>query len=231
MPSTALLPPDPSDQKARAKAFAIRKKATNGSAQPGELSWLGEYNRASKQRNRANNATKATAARTDAERAATPPPDPPPVAAAMPSTMQAASSRKLTHIEEETRVAQASGDPVLVGAAMAAATAREEGRRYDYLLEAAVGSQRFVIEQLLKRNEALERAQIALMESIRAQYVARTQAEIDGMRAVADARLEAETEAAGSGEMSEAKIVKFMEQVSAMLPMVQGMFSAKTAGK
>lgn len=215
--TTALVPPDPTNQKARAKAFAVRKKVSHGSALPAEVDWLSDYNRHQKQRGRANNATKATAAKVASERVATPPPDPPPVAAAAPSTMQAASSRKVVHMEEETRAVQASGDPVVIAAAMAASTAREEGRRYDYLLDAAVGSQRFVIEQLLKRNGELERAQIAMMEAIREQYVARTQAEIDAMQATAIAKKEAEE---GGGD--EAKALKFMEQLSAMMPMIQG---------
>ncbi len=207
-----LILPDPTDKRARSKAFAIRKKLPRGNALSGEADWLREYDQ--KVKPPGNNAARATAARVTEARSA--PPDPPEAPA---STFASGSSKKIVHMEEHHQAVQATGDPAIMAAAMAAAHSREEGRRYDYLLEAAVGSQRFVIEQLLKRNGELEKAQIAMMEAIRAQYVARTQAEIDGMLAAADAKKEAEEAASGTDE---AKAMKFMEQLHSMLPMLQG---------
>lgn len=221
---TALILPDPTDKKARNRAFAIRRKLPKGHALPGEAEWLKEYDAAT--RPPGNNAAKATAG-ANAKRAAAAPP-PAPAEAAPAATFASGSSKKIMHVEEHTQAVQATGDPAIMAAAMAAAHSREEGRRYDYLLEAAVGSQRFVIEQLLKRNEALERAQVAMMEAIRQQYVARTQAEIDGMLAEAHARKEAEEQ---SGGTDEAKAMKFMEQISTFMPIIQGMMGKTPAPK
>lgn len=215
----ALILPDPSDKKARSKAFAIRKKVPKGNALPGEADWLREYDAAKTAPG--NNGAKATAARLAPPTA---PPSAPAVDPTLPSFAARTSSSKIMHVEERHDAAAASGDPVLVAAAMAAATSREEGRRYDYLLDAAVASLKFCLEQSMKEKAELQRVQISMMESIREQYVLRTQAEINGMQAVAVAKLEAE-ESGGD----EVKLMKAMEQLGQLMPMVQQLLAGKPA--
>lgn len=211
--------PDPSDKKARSKAFQIRRKLPRGAALPGEVEWLTDYEKAMKG-GAAKNGHKATSARlVDAQTA---PPDPPPA----PSSFAAGSSKKIMHVEEHTQAVQASGDPAVMAEMLKASTAREEGRRYDYLLDAAVGSLRFVVDELMKEKKELQKTQISMMEAIREQYVARTQAEINTMFAAADAKKAAEESASGTDEQ---KAMKFMEQLATMMPMIQSFMGAKAA--
>lgn len=215
----ALILPDPSDKKARSRAFAIRKKIPKGNALPGEAEWLREYDAAKTAPG--NNGAKATAARLAPPTA---PPSAPAVDPLTPSFAARTSSSKIMHVEERHEAAAATGDPAVIAAAMAAATSREEGRRYDYLLDAAVGSLKFCLEQTMKEKAELQETQIAMMEAIREQYVLRTQAEINSMQAVAAAKKEAEE---NGGD--EVKLLKAMEQLGQLMPMFQQLLSGKAA--
>jgi hypothetical protein len=109
----------------------------------------------------------------------------------------ASSSQKLVHIEERT--AAIGTGSAAVEAAAAATLAREEGRRIDYLTEAAVKAVTTAAEiieragamyermtsSLLERTEQLEEVHLAMLGSVRENYLARTQAEVDTLQAQA----------------------------------------------
>lgn len=219
--SDALILPDPSDKRARSKAFQIRKKIPKGGAMPGDVDWLQEYERNMKGPP-SRNGHRATEARSTPPTA---PPSPPAADPSAPSFAARGSSRKIMHVEEHMEAAAASGDPAVVAAAMAAAQSREEGRRYDYLLDAAVASLKFCLEQTMKEKAELQETQIAMMQAVREQFILRTQAEINGMQAAAAAKKEAEAESGGDDV---GKMMKMMEQLGQMVPMLQ-MFISKGA--
>lgn len=98
----------------------------------------------------------------------------------------ASATERLVHIEER---AAAAGTGSAAETAAAAALAREEGRRIDYLTKAGMESlihactmYRNMADAMLARTQALEEVHLAMLDSVREQYLARTQAEIDAMQ-------------------------------------------------
>lgn len=119
-------------------------------------------------------------------------------------TSRAASrSHKVSYTEESAESA-AEGDPLAVAAAMAAPElAREEGRRYDSLILAAVSAMKTSGEQIrqanemvlkmaaqiLARNDQMETVHIKMLDTIRGMSKSLAEAEAD--RIIGDAESEA----------------------------------------
>jgi len=102
-------------------------------------------------------------------------------------TRGASASERIINIEER---AMSVGTGAAAEAAAAAAVAREEGRRIDYLtksgMEALVHAcdmHRRMAEAMLRRTEVLEEVHLAMLDSVREQYLARTQAEVNAIGA------------------------------------------------
>jgi hypothetical protein len=107
----------------------------------------------------------------------------------------ASASSKTIHVEEK-RAAVGIGASAAEIAAHAA-LAREEGRRIDYLTEAAVKAlaaaaeqsreaaalYRDMVKDLRRHTSSLEEVHLSMLDAVRDQYLARTQAEIDAMAA------------------------------------------------
>jgi len=103
----------------------------------------------------------------------------------------ASASEKITHTEER-RIATGTG--AAAETAAAAAFEREAGRREDSLakigieaLREACVAYRDMMKELRVRNRDLEEVHLAMLDAVREQYHARTQAEIDKMQAEAAA--------------------------------------------
>lgn len=99
----------------------------------------------------------------------------------------ASATERIINIEER---AAAVGTGTAAEAAAAAAMAREEGRRIDYLaktgIEALVKSFEMQVkmnEVMLQRMVQMEDVHLAMLGTVRENYLARTQAEVDLMQA------------------------------------------------
>lgn len=158
----------PLNPKSRARAYRLRARLRKGDTlEVEDAVWLGDYE---KQTNAAND-------------------------------FGASASERTIHVEEK-RMAVGTGAAAEVAAA--AAMAREEGRRLDYLTKAAIdalveGRQVLVaaatqsreaaavyglmVKDLLSRTKALEEVHLSMLDSVREQYLARTQAEVDAVKA------------------------------------------------
>lgn len=136
--------------------------------------------------------------------------------AAQKSTSTGASaSRRVSYTEEESA---AVGTGAAAEVAAAGALAREEGRRIDYLLQrgmeamqTAFNMQAKMCDQLMRDNHDLKEVQMAMLETVRAQYLARTQAEVDLMQSQADANRDEKKDAIS--EMVEAMAPALMAKV------------------
>ncbi len=100
------------------------------------------------------------------------------------------ASEKITHTEER-RIATGTG--AAAEAAAAAAFEREAGKREDSLakigidaLLAACNAYKDMAKELRLRNRDLEEVHLSMLDAVREQYHARTQAEIDTMQAQAE---------------------------------------------
>lgn len=96
-------------------------------------------------------------------------------------------SERIVNVEERFA---AAGTGTAAEAAAAAAMAREEGRRIDYLLQAGLGAltksfemQVKMNELMMQRMETMTDVHLGILGTMREQYIARTQAEIDLMQA------------------------------------------------
>lgn len=149
----------------RARAYRLRVKIRKGDTIEAEdAAWLGQYERA------ADSGDDAGAA------------------------FGASASSRTIHVEEK-RAAVGTGDAAVVAAH--AALAREEGRRIDFLteagikaLEAAATQSRqaadlyaSMVKDLLARTKTLEEVHLSMLDAVREQYLARTQAEVDALQA------------------------------------------------
>jgi hypothetical protein len=112
------------------------------------------------------------------------------------------SLRKLSVDLEESQQAVGTGDAA--EAAAAGQLAFQEGRRIDYLsrigvdaLKDACKMYREMATIMKERMVELEHVHLEMLESVRAQYLARTQAEINEMQAEAEARQLGEKEGGG----------------------------------
>jgi hypothetical protein len=127
-------------------------------------------------------------------------------------TARGASRTHKVQFTEESAEAEGTGDAAAVAAAMAAPQlAKEEGRRYDSLILAAVSSMTaankatsmaydMVLKmgnQLLERNNQMETVHLSMLETIRAGHLARTEAEAELIRADAEADANAAAEGPG----------------------------------
>jgi hypothetical protein len=114
-------------------------------------------------------------------------------------------SGRTIHIEEADETIGA-GDAATTAAAAAAASSREEGRRYDYLMQAGIQALQLACKlhenmaaALLQRTIASETANAALIESVRTHFLARLDAEADA----AEAARAAEKEGGAFDKMAE----------------------------
>jgi hypothetical protein len=100
-----------------------------------------------------------------------------------------ATSRKVSFDLEENAMAVGTGAAAEVAAGMAAgAVARQEGLRLDYVTQAGIGAlvkacelHEKMASSLLERTMQLEEVHLSMLDAVREQYLARTQAEIDAM--------------------------------------------------
>ena len=142
----------------KAKAYRLRAKVQGGGVlQPEEAEWYAAYEDA---RKRAH-------------------------------SMGASASKRTIHMEEEH---MAVGTGVAAETAAAASLARAEGQRVDYLVRAGADSliracelHRAMAATMLDRMSQLETVHVALLDSVRAHYVARTEAEAALIRRDAEA--------------------------------------------
>lgn len=102
-----------------------------------------------------------------------------------PKDVGGSRSERIINIEERS---EAVGTGAAAEVAAAAAMTREEGRRLDYLLQGsvnalmkAVETYKSVTETLLERTLAMEEVHMGMLGTIREQYIARTQAEVDAI--------------------------------------------------
>ena len=105
--------------------------------------------------------------------------------------MGASASRKVTYSEEE-HAAVGTGSAAEMAAA--GVLAREEGRRFDYLLTAGIDAlmkacemYRQMAGQCLERTGQMEDVHMSMLGSVREHYIARVGAEADALRAAAEA--------------------------------------------
>lgn len=147
--------PNPSNPGHRTKAARLRKRAVGGALTPEEIAWLSDYDSAR------------------AEKGA--------------RDVGGSMSERIVNIEERSA---AVGTGAAAEVAAAAALAREEGRRFDYLmvnsvnaLMKAVETYKTITDTLLQRTLALEEVHMGMLGTVREQYVARVQAEVDAIAA------------------------------------------------
>ncbi len=112
--------------------------------------------------------------------------------AAQGSDVGASATERIINIEERS-AAVGTGDAAREAAAMAS-IAREEGRRIDYLAKTGMAAlvqactmYQQMAASMLARTEALEEVHLGMLESVRQNYLARTQAEVDAIQAAKDA--------------------------------------------
>jgi hypothetical protein len=155
--------PDPANAGDRAKAYRLRK-VKPGKLPPIDALWLGEYEDKAKDRERAKARDVGGSRRR--------------------------SGRRIKLDVEEHEEAEAVGTGAAAAAAAAALATREEGRRLDSLtiesvgaLKEAVACYREICISMKDRMEILEETHIEMLGSVREQYLARTQAEINAMEA------------------------------------------------
>lgn len=144
---------NPANPGNRTKAYRLRSKARKGdTVTPEEAAWLSDYEQAQ----------------------------------AHGQSFGASASERVVHVEERS-AAVGTGSAAEVAAA--AALAREEGRRIDYLarsgmdaLVKACDMYQRMAEAMLARTQALEEVHLAMLDSVRENYLARTQAEVDAIQ-------------------------------------------------
>lgn len=147
----------------RAKAYRLRKLRTSSKLMPIDALWLADYEEKEERR------TRSRAADVGASRSR--------------------SGRKVKFEMEEDAEAEAIGTGTAATVAAAAALqVKEEGRRLDSLtiesvgaLKEAVAVYRDVCLSMRRRMEALEDNHVEMLEAVRTQYLARTQAEINAL--------------------------------------------------
>ena len=95
------------------------------------------------------------------------------------------SSRKVLHVETEEREASGEGEAAAEAAALGT-YAREEGRRYDSLLNIALATMGRAVDiyermatQMLDRNHQLERAHVQIIEAYRSNLLGRIETEAE----------------------------------------------------
>lgn len=105
-------------------------------------------------------------------------------------SMGASASRRVSYTEEE-HAAIGTGSAAEVAAA--AALAREEGRRFDYLLTAGIdalmkacGMYKEMATIILARNQQMEDVHLGMLGSVREHYIKRVEAEADAIRLEAE---------------------------------------------
>lgn len=145
----------------RQRAYRLRAHLRRGDTlEPEDAAWLGDYEKA------ASN-----------------------------GSFGASASERTVHVEERQMAVGAGSEAAAIAAT--ASLAREEGRRLDYLtkagidaLVAAAAQSReaaalygLMVKDLLSRTRALEEVHLAMLDSVRENYLARTQAEVDAMQA------------------------------------------------
>lgn len=163
--------------KDKSKAYRLRAKVAQGGVlQPEEAEWYAAYEDARKRSH----------------------------------SMGASASKRTIHMEEEH---MAVGTGVAAETAAAASLARAEGQRVDYLVRAGADSliracelHRAMAATMLDRMSQLETVHIALLDSVRAHYVARTEAE------AALIRRDAEDED-GAGGLPEQMVMELLQQL------------------
>jgi hypothetical protein len=122
----------------------------------------------------------------------------------------AASSKKISYTEEETKAA-AYGTGGAAEMAAAAAMSREEGRRLDSIVDRginalvrAVETYEKVTNTLLAERKADAALHRTLLESVREHFIARTEAEVDLMRT------QGEAAATAAGDPQEAMLQQLL---------------------
>jgi diphthamide synthase subunit DPH2 len=102
------------------------------------------------------------------------------------------ASRRVVSLDIDEQSVAAGTGSAASEAASAGVLAREEGRRLDYLSRVGIEAMSRACQlyermasSLLERTKALEEVHLAMLDAVREQYLARTQAEIDAMRAEA----------------------------------------------
>jgi hypothetical protein len=111
------------------------------------------------------------------------------------------ASRRVVSLDIDEQSVSAGTGAAAAEAASAGAIAREEGRRLDYLSRVGIEAMSRACQlyermasSLLERTKALEEVHLAMLDAVREQYLARTQAEIDAMHAEAEASRENDDE-------------------------------------
>jgi hypothetical protein len=152
--------PNPSNAGDRAKAYRLRKLAKRTKLMPVDALWLAEYEENQQQKPKDVGASRSR------------------------------SGRRIHLDVEEHAEAESVGTGAAAAAAAAALAAKEEGRRLDSLtiesvgaLKEAVGVYRDMCLSMRRRMESLEEIHIEMLDAVRTQYLARTQAEINAMEA------------------------------------------------
>jgi hypothetical protein len=150
------------------------------------------------------------------------------------SANRGASRKHTVEYREESAEAEGTGTAAEVAAAMAAPElAREEGRRYDFLIGAAINainasaaatdkSNQMVLkmaEQILKRNEQMENVHLKQLETIGVMSAQLANAEAESI--IKDAEAEAESKS-GEGDA-------IGEMVKEMLPALINEFARRKA--
>lgn len=146
----------------RAKAYRLRKELKAGTIKPIDKLWLANYE---------DEAAKHARRHVDV------------------GASRSKSGRKVEFKMEEAAEHEAVGSgSAAVAAASAALAAREEGRRLDSLTIEAVGALKEAVNvyqsvclTMRRRMEVLESSHVEMLEAVREQYLARTQAEINAL--------------------------------------------------
>jgi hypothetical protein len=148
-----------------AKAYRLRKAAAAGTISPIDKLWLVDYEEKAERRKKA-------------------------AAESIGASRRRAGRRVKLDIEEHEDAEAVGTGTAAEAAASAALAVKEEGRRLDALtiesvgaLKEAVAVYRDVCLTMRRRMDTLEGHHIMMLDAVREQYLARTQAEIDAMEA------------------------------------------------
>jgi hypothetical protein len=149
--------PDPSNPGDRAKAYRLRKRGKKEALANVDQLWLSEYDEKFEKRQHANGTSKNFGA------------------------SRSARTIKLDIDEQAESMGTGTAAAVAAGAALAA---KEEGRRLDSLtinavdaLKEACGVYKDICLSMRERLEVLEGTHIAMLDSVRDHFIARTQTE------------------------------------------------------
>ena len=166
----------PKDQSRAQRAYRIRKALVDGKkVTPTERLWLAEY-----EHDHPGSTGRSEPIDVD--------PLPAPAAKPAENYGRSRSGRKVNLQIEEAAESEGRGENPATAAAVAALTAREEGRRLDSLtvnavkaLEAAVSTYKSVCESLQAMLETYQHHHLETLASVRAHYLAKTEAEAEVM--------------------------------------------------